>query len=170
MPLFTDVPPPRKPEDWLNKMSNVVTKINLWKASRKEQRAGDPGHQLALAEGTAITPSRGSSHGGREARGLGGLIRGRMDRRDQMIASRAQRNPIAMERLRSDVRYQDRVQERKNEDVLWVVVLNEEQGRFLYRVAALIYSASTQIGTSASTCRHMSQKPSKFRYMPPCSC
>jgi hypothetical protein len=129
-------------------MSNVVTKMNLWKANRKEQRAGDPRHQLALAEGAPITPSQGlggrgfggrGGRGGRGLSGLGGLISGRTDRRDQMIASRAQRNPIAMERLRSDVRYQDRVQERKNEDVLWVVVLNEEQGQSNHRLTSLIY-------------------------------
>lgn len=134
LPVSTNVPPPKMPEGLLDKASALAIKLEQWRLKKRETKADRSRRLLAIAEGRAPSHSLGN-----------------LTFRERVQQRRAQRRrpvgPIGLlleaagverasdRRLRSTVAKADRLEMLKTDGLVWLVLLNAEDG--IYKSFAL---------------------------------
>lgn len=125
MQVSTDVPPPKMPEGLLDKASALAIKLEQWRAKKRESKANRSRRLLAIAEGRTPQGSLGKpSRRQRRAQRRGpvgpiGLL---------LSATGAERYSRRNRRLRSDVARADRLEMLRTDGLVWLVLLNAEDG------------------------------------------
>jgi hypothetical protein len=131
MPMNMNVPPPAAGQSWTERSNANYLQQQAAKAARKEGRADQHRHLLAVGHGEA-EPGSGPSSFGDSRRGGRRLVIGE---RRAMRAQESGRGSRLGERRVETSNLQD---DQKTEDVLWVVLLNIEQGESLFTVIGRI--------------------------------
>ena len=115
-PVETNVPPPKTPEGLMDQTSALAIKLREWLGRRKETKDTRSRRMLAVAEGREPVENI-SDLTGRRAR--------KTERRARMGHGR--RNA---RRLRGKVAKADRLEYITTDDLVWVVVINADEGEF----------------------------------------
>src|ERR1700733_12590766 len=109
-PVSTNVPPPTMPEGLLDKASALAIKLEQWRAKKRESKANHSRRLLAIAEGRT-----------QRRRPVGPISH-------LLSATGAERYSRRNRRLRSDVARADRLEMLRTDGLVWLVLLNAEDG------------------------------------------
>lgn len=115
MHMSFDVPPAKTPEALMDKASELCIKLRLWQANRANTKAMRTRRLLAIAEG------RGQP-------AFYGLDRDRGTRRAER-SSRHGGSGKHVRKLRGKVAKADRLELNATSDLVWVVIMNADQGK-----------------------------------------
>lgn len=147
--ILDDLPPPKTPDGLLDKTSALALKLEKWEVKKRETKENRQRQLLAIAEGRAPPESltdpsmrdrvtlmhanlsgRGEAFG-RNMRGRGGS--GRPGLIGLALSSvGVERGTRRKGRLESQVAKADRLEMLRNEELIWLVLLNAEDGWCTY--------------------------------------
>lgn len=148
LPMILDnLPPPKTPDGLLDKTSALAVKLEKWQVKKRETKEHRQRQLLAIAEGRAppdslTDPSMRDRltllHANISNRGpgLGRGVRGRGNAGPSGLIGLAlssvgvERGVRRKGRLESEVAKADRLEMLRNEELIWVVLLNAEDGSF----------------------------------------
>jgi hypothetical protein len=114
-PVSFDVPPEKMPEALLDKASELAIKLRLWQGKRSDTKAMRDRRLLAIAEGRSQPTFYGVNQDRRTRRAERRTILGRSGRQTR--------------KLRGNVAKADRLELNATNDLVWVVIMNADQGQ-----------------------------------------
>jgi hypothetical protein len=120
MPMSFDVPPAKTPEALMDKASELCIKLRLWQGNRADTKAMRNRRLLAIAEGRAQPVYYDVAE-----------YRDRRTRRAERRARRGRTGKQAR-KLRGKVAKADRLELNATNDLVWVVIMNADQGQTAY--------------------------------------
>lgn len=131
MPVSADVPPPKTPEGLLDKSSALAIKLEQWRVKRKETKDMRNRQLLAIAEGRA--PPGSLNNPTRRERKMQRRASRRANRRGGLIsmalsAAGVERSNRRGGRLAMQVAKADRLEMLRTDGLIWLVLLNAEDG------------------------------------------
>lgn len=134
LPLDFNMPPPAKPEGTMQQMSALAVKLDTWQQTRTQAKADRQRQLLALANtgSDEYGLMNEDSKAGKKARKI-----------EYKAAKRiAKGRDPASHNLRTKVKIADKIEYNMSYAVLWIVVLNEEQGELrslcLFRLSGVL--------------------------------
>lgn len=131
LPLDFNVPPAAPPETIMQKAQGMSMRLEQWKERGSESKADQNRHLLAIAEGRASSlPPRPPS----DSSGLSQAWEVKQARRMEKEEGKARKKAARGKQpksLQTKVQIADRLEHNSTRDLLWIVVLNEEQGQFV---------------------------------------
>jgi len=115
-PVSFDVPPAKMPEALMDKASELCIKFRLWQGNRADNKAQRNRRLLAIAEGRAQPEYYVDEY---------------QDRRTRRAERRARRGRTGRpaRKLRGQVAKADRLELNATSDLVWVVIMNADQGQ-----------------------------------------
>jgi hypothetical protein len=113
-PVSFDVPPAKTPDALMDKASELCIKLRLWQGKRADTKAMRNRRLLAIAEGSGQPAYYGAA--------------GYQDRRTRRAERRAMSGRHAR-KLRGKVAKADRLELNATSDLVWVVIMNADQGQ-----------------------------------------
>lgn len=133
LPLSFDVPPPAPEEGIMDKASGLSVRLQTWRASQAEAKVDRKRQLLAIQEGraTSLTPRPSQSSSGSSQNVLTQAWDWRQSRKDDKAVRRSTRRGKygrVNRNLRTRVEIADRKEWNATDRLLWVVLLNAEQG------------------------------------------
>lgn len=137
LPLRFDMPEPQPPEGFYNKTSGLAVRLDTWKGAYAETSKDRKRQLLAVMEGRAAphtisTPRSGGSSGDK------GFFEkwadDRAQRKDEKDYRRAMKrlSKGKTRRVKNQVQIADRLEYKSTRNLMWLVLLNEEQGKHSY--------------------------------------
>lgn len=138
MPVSADVPPPKTPEGLLDKSSALAIKLEQWRAKRKDTKDMRNRQLLAIAEGRA--PPGSLADPTRRERKMQRRASRRSNRRGGLIstalsAAGVERSNRRGGRLAMQVAKADRLEMLRTDGLVWLVLLNAEDGALPFCLA-----------------------------------
>lgn len=116
-PVSWDVPPPKTPDALLDKASELCIKLRLWQGKKADTKAMRNRRLLAISEGRAQPQYYNNAE-----------YYDRRTRRGERKAGRRARRGKSSAVLKGRVAKADRLEHNATADLVWIVVLNADQG------------------------------------------
>lgn len=116
-PVSFNVPPPKTPEALMDKASELCIKLRIWQGKRADNKAMRNRRLLAIAEGRAQPQYYNNP----------GYIDRKTRRKEYKAARRARRGKSSGV-LTGRVAKADRLEHNATGELVWVVILNADQG------------------------------------------
>ena len=116
-PITWDIPPPKTPDALLDKASELAIKLRIWQGKKADSKAMRNRRLLAISEGRAQPQySNNAEDYDRKTR-----------RKERKAEQRAKRGKSSAN-LKGKVAKADRLERNATSDIVWVVILNADQG------------------------------------------
>ena len=146
LPLDFDIPPAAPPEKIMQKAQGMSVRLEQWQQRSSEAKANQSRQLLAIAEGRATSlPPRPPSNSSNPLTQAWEFRQARRQRKKEWKARMAGFSDKKMRRLQNKAMLEDRKELNATENLLWLVLLNAEQGehfsgwRFLQKLNLIFF-------------------------------